>query len=90
MADVEITKGGTTVMTGDAIELMRWQCLKSGLEGYAKFGMIPTRGVTITKMLKMAGDVTGKKYKKGDALKAAADVKASMDVLKGSLDIRDK
>jgi hypothetical protein len=39
-----------------------------------KTGMIPTRGVTISKMLKMAEQYTGRKYKKSEAAYAVEDL----------------
>lgn len=66
--------GGVTFDGPDAVSFVRAAALASSLKLYAKAKIIPTRGVTVTKMLAMASDLTGKKYKRGDALKAAEDV----------------
>jgi hypothetical protein len=79
--------GGMTFSGPDATNLFRAMTLASSLGLYAKCGMIPTRGVTITVMLKMATEYTGKKYKRGDAAKAQADVKQWCEAMKAALPI---
>lgn len=70
-----IVSKGTEVYSGpDAIKLYAAKSLIFGLRVYARTGLIPTRGVTISVMLKQAKEYTGKDYKRGDALKAADDV----------------
>lgn len=81
--------GGTT-FTGDGIELYRAATLRSALKLYAACGMIPTRGFTITKMLKLATQYTGKPYKRGDAAKAAADMKDWVDAAKAAMPVIDE
>lgn len=66
--------GHAVSFTGESVDVFRMAALVSSLELYATCGLIPTRGVTITKMLQMASEYTGKKYKRGDALKAAAEL----------------
>lgn len=84
-------QGGATTFVGhDAIALYRAAALASALGLYASCGMIPTRGVTISKMLAMASDITGKKYKRGDALKAKADVTTWVRELKAALPVVDE
>jgi hypothetical protein len=78
------TPGGT-VLTGDAIEFFRVAHLKGFLKLYAKTGMIPTRGVTITHMLALASDVTKKKYRRGDAMKAHDDLKVWCDAFRATI-----
>lgn len=87
-APVAITKGGI-VFTGDGITLYQASQLRSFLKLYAKTGMIPTRGVTITKMLKMASTFTGKTYKRGDAMKAHEDMHQWVEAAKASMPIED-
>ncbi len=81
-------KGQFTGASGpDAVNLVRAGYLWQGIKGYIETNgrMIPTRGVTITKMLKMAEGYTGKTYKLKDKQKAADDLKAWMDTMKLAL-----
>jgi len=77
--------GGITFVGPDAVNFYRAAALASSLGLYAKCGMIPTRGVTITKMLAIASEYTGKKYKRGDAAKAEADVRIWVQTMKAAL-----
>lgn len=78
---VEISEHATSYVGFEAVDLFRARMLASSLRLYAKTGMIPTRGVTITKMLALASHYTGKPYKRGSAAIAADDVKAWADAL---------
>jgi len=71
---VEHGKGGTMFVGPDAVRLVQALTLASALKLYALHKIIPTRGVTPTLMLAMASAVTGKRYKRGAYLTAAADV----------------
>lgn len=84
---ITIGNGGTMFVGPDATNLFRAMTLASSLGLYAKCGIIPTRGVTISKMLAMASQYTGKKYKRGDAAKAQSDVKIWCDAMKAALPI---
>ncbi len=77
----------STTFTGDGIALYQAMTLKSALSLYAKCGMIPTRGYTITKMLAAASQITGKKYKRGEATKAADDMQIWIEAAKASMPI---
>jgi len=68
--------GNTSGYVGpDATELFRVMCLTNALGIYHKTGLIPTRGVTISKMLAMAGQITQKRYKRGDVVMAIEDLR---------------
>lgn len=76
---ITVTQNGGTMFSGEkAVSAYRIKMLAYGIKGWAKFKMIPTRGVTISKMLKMATEYTGKKYKNKpeDYAKAEADLNA--------------
>ncbi len=65
MTDSSITlgKNGTVCFHGsDAIKVYQAATLATHLKLWAKTKIIPTRGVTITKMLALAGNLTGKTY----------------------------
>jgi hypothetical protein len=83
---IGVTNGKCTSFVGsDATNYVRAELLASSLRLYAECGICPTRGVTATKMLKMAAGYTGKIYKRGQYLTAAADVKKWADEMKAAL-----
>jgi hypothetical protein len=81
--------GGTT-FTGDAIHLYRAVTLKGALKLHRDCGMIPTRGMTITKMFAIAQQITGKKYKRGGHDAAITDLTAWIEAAKASMPIIDE
>ena len=58
----------------DATELYRVNMLKVSIKLWSKTGMMPTRGIGIKKMLKMAEVYTGRKYKTSEAAQAVDDL----------------
>lgn len=79
-------QGGAISFEGpDAVAFYAAAVLASSLGLYAKCKMIPTRGVTITVMLAHASKITGKTYKRGDAQKAADDVRLWSREMKAAL-----
>lgn len=71
----------------DAVNLFRAKTLIAALRIYAKTGLIPTRGVTATAMLRLAAEYTGKTYKKGQHLQAADDVQKWAETMQAALPI---
>lgn len=73
---VSITPEATAYIGYEAVDLFRSRVLASSLRLYSETGMIPTRGVTITRMLALATHYTGKRYGRGkpQAAIAADDV----------------
>ncbi len=68
--------GNTSGYVGpDATNLFRVMCLTNALGIYHKTGMIPTRGMTASKMLAFAGQVTQKRYKRGEIVSAIEDLR---------------
>jgi hypothetical protein len=67
------------VLTGNAIPLYRAAVLKSALTLYAKHKIQVNRAYTPTAMLKVAGDITGKKYPRGYYDIAANDLQEWID-----------
>lgn len=69
------SRGEATSYVGrDATELYRVNMIKTCIKMYMKTKIIPTRGVTITKLLKMATTYTGRKYKRSEAAYAVEDL----------------
>ncbi len=86
---IVVGKSGATSFNGpDAVDLFRLITLRQGINMHKRFGMIPTRGVTITRMLEMVTAFSGKPYKgktKHDA--ALADLDARIAALKASMPV---
>lgn len=80
-------EGGGATLLGDATTLYGWKQLQLFIDLYIKTGMIPTRGVTISKMLKLATNITKKTYKNNRAgwQQASADLKVSCDTLRAAI-----
>lgn len=79
--------GGTAFVGRDAVALFRATALASGLRLYAKSGMVPNRAWTPTAMLRAAGAITGKTYKRGQHTLAADDLKTWADAMTAALPI---
>ena len=73
-SSINIHPGGTTYSGPDAVALYRARVLASSLRLYASTGIRPTRAVGPARMLQLASDITHKKYKRGEYLRAADDV----------------
>jgi hypothetical protein len=77
----------TTFVGPDATELFRAMALRGALGMWATHKIIPTRGVTITRMLKMTSEITQKPYKRGEARAAARDLTTWIDAMKAAMPI---
>lgn len=87
-SSITVTKGVATTYSGpDATNLFRCKMLKSMIGLHRKTGMIPTRGVTITKMFTMAQEYTGQKYKRGEHLRAEEDLGVWISTMLSALPI---
>ncbi len=88
--DSEIhTRDGQVVayIGSDATELFRVKLIKSAILLHGKTGMIPTRGITITKLFAMAQKYTGKKYKRGEHDLAVKDLAIWINTMTSALPI---
>ncbi len=84
------SRGEATSYVGkDATQLYRVNMLKTCIKLWAKTGMMPTRGVGIKKMLKMAEQYTGKKYKTSEAMYAVEDLHNWVTVMVSALPIEE-
>lgn len=86
MADSSITysKGGTMFAGPDAVAVFQAAALSSGI-GLLQVGIKPRRDWTMTKALAKATEFTGVKYKRGEAVKARADLKVWIETMKSAL-----
>ena len=71
----------------DATNLFRARTLKGSLTLWRRTKMIPTRGVTITKMLEMAKAYTGKAYTRKQVEQAEADIQVWIDTMTAALPV---
>lgn len=78
---LERTNGGSSFTGGDQ-DIFRAALLAGSIKVYAKTGLLPTRGMSATKMLKLASQFTGKKYKRGEFENAQTDLYAHVKFLK--------
>lgn len=79
---------GVAFVGEDAVNLFRAASLRSALNLYASCKIIPTRGMTISRMLTMATEYTGKKYKRNGAVQAAKDVHTWVLAMKAALPVK--
>lgn len=80
--------GSLSALVGkDAVHLMRVQTIISGLRMNIATGgrMVLTRGATPTKLLALAGEYTGKKYKRTQKEEAMADLQVWFNTMKAAL-----
>lgn len=82
---IDYHKGGTTIYGEDGIKFYRAALLASSIEMWCKCRLLPTRGVTITMMLEQATAITGKKYRRRDAVQAVKDVREWTQAMKAAL-----
>lgn len=65
----------TIIFSGKAgVDTYRAIAIRSGLRLYIKCGMKPNRAWTPTNMLRVAGQITGNVYKRGQYEQAIADL----------------
>ena len=85
--------GSLAALNGkDAIQLMRVQTIMSGirLNIATNNKMQLTRGATITRLLSMASEYTGKKYKRTQKQEALDDLNVWFQTMKSALPTREK
>lgn len=89
-SEIIIHKGGGATYVGpDATNLVRAVHLRGFITLYMRSGMIPTRGLTITKLLTMCKQYTNKTYKRTEQAKAVADMTIWIDTMKLGMPITE-
>ena len=80
---------GTLFSGPDAVLLQQAITLRSAIKMYVRSGgqIIPTRGMGITKMLKLATSITGLSYKRTQAEDAMRDLHIWIETMKSALPI---
>jgi hypothetical protein len=84
--------GGTSLVGPDATNLYRAITCKQGLKMHVQTGgrMRLTRGASPTLLLQIAGEYTGKKYKRTEHAQAATDLELWIETMKAALPIIDE
>lgn len=77
----------TSFVGPDATALFRAMTLHSAIKLYLATGMIPTRGVTISKMLVIATQITGKTYRRGAGQAAVDDLQVWIEAMKAAMPV---
>lgn len=85
---VSITPHAISFVGRDAVDLFRARTLLTSLRMYARTGMMMTRGLTLTRMLALAGAYTGKRYKRTQITHAIEDLRTWADAFALSLEHR--
>lgn len=88
-SSIRISASGTTFSGPDAVAYFHALSLKSHIQMYVKSGgqIIPTRGVGITKMLAIASEFTGVKYKRTQTAQALDDLSVWIATMQSALPI---
>jgi len=84
---IQHTAGGVLFSGPDAIRLQQAITLRSAIKLYRSCGVIPTRGMGITKMLALTTNITGKKYKRTQTEDAMRDLHIWIETMKSALPI---
>lgn len=79
--------GGTSFVGPDAVELFRAITLRNGISMHQKCGMIPTRGMGIVNMFKLAHQYTGQKYKRGEHQRAIDDLTVWIETMRSAIPV---
>lgn len=74
----------------DATKRVQAIVLASALKLYKATGIMPTRGVGIARMLTLAGEICGRKYKRAEIDQAVTDLKHFADVMLSALPIIER
>jgi hypothetical protein len=87
---VERSAGATTFVGPDATRLFQAGVLRSAIDLYVKTGLQANRAYTPANMLRAAGSITGKAYKRRQLPQASADLTTWIDAMKAALPVQDR
>lgn len=85
--DVIVTPHSIALVGHDAIKFGAAVQLRAFIRLYIKTGIIPTRGVTITRMLALCQQFTGKTYKPAQKEQALEDLTNWIETMRLALQI---
>lgn len=86
---ISLSPAGTCYSGPDAVAYFHARSLQGAISLYIKSSgqIIPTRGMTITKMLALATKITGKSYKRTQAQAAHDDLQIWTSTMRSALPI---
>jgi hypothetical protein len=87
-SEITKSKGGTVFSGADAVELFRAATLRSAI-GLLQKGILPRRGLTMTKALAMVKPYTGRDYKRTESATAVRDLTTWIETMKSAIPVRD-
>jgi hypothetical protein len=79
----------TTYVGDDAVQYARVRILRAAIKLYRNSGIIPTRGMTITRMLNSVTALTRKSYKRGQCDRAIEDLDIWLNNMASALPIQE-
>jgi hypothetical protein len=88
MSEITKSRGGTMFAGPDSVELFRVATLKAAI-GLLQKGILPRRGLTMTKALTMAQVYTGQVYKRTESARAIRDLTTWIETMKSAIPVRD-
>jgi hypothetical protein len=86
---IESTGGGVAFVGSDAVALYRAMTIRHALR-LLQVGIKPTRGVSMTRALRLVQAYTGKTYKRTESSQAIADLSVWIDNMRSALPIKGK
>jgi hypothetical protein len=87
-SEIRTSKSSVTYSGSDAVELFRAATLRSAL-GLLQKGIMPTRGLNMTKALGLAERYTGRKYKRTESAAAIRDITVWIETMKSAIPVVD-
>lgn len=86
-SEIIFSPGSTTFYGPDAVHLFRALTLRNHLHLYIKTGLIPCKGMGITKMLALSTEFTGQKYKRSQTAQAISDLTVWIETMRSALPV---
>jgi hypothetical protein len=86
---IAVNNGGVSFVGQDATRLYAVTVLRASIKLHRSTGLIPTRGMTITRLFQRATEITGRPYKRGQHDAAIADLTTWINTMKAALPVVD-
>jgi hypothetical protein len=87
-SEISVSAHGSICFSGrDAVEFYRAIALRSAIDLYARSKIKMTRQLTPSTMLQLAGQFTGKSYKRGQYAQASADLAVWIETMRAALPV---
>jgi len=86
-SEIRVWPSGVMYSGTDAVSMYRAITVKVAIETYARTKMRMTRNATPTVLLGIAGEYTGKKYKRGQYDQAAQDLNVWIETMRAAMPV---